>query len=180
MVTNFVSSPRCWTGREGIVMYSTMQQENKASLSTTILRILPGPEWWIRRSVLSSSYAAPWSIRVLPSSGCAVYQWLVRQRPISVVKTVSHKSTKIGGRMLPVVNPSNVVKMIHMVRKEQWKYLAKIYNTNETVPGMPETKETFDWIALMRVRRLTRILAHTSTSLCYESTYLVWSWYHFL
>ena len=48
-----------------------------------------------------------------------------------------------------------------------------VYNTNETVPGMPETKETFDWIALMRIRRLTRILAHTSTSLCYESTYLV-------
>ena len=33
-----------------------------------------------------------------------------------------------------------------------------IYNTNETVPGMPETKETFDWMALMRVWRLARIL----------------------
>ena len=30
-----------------------------------------------------------------------------------------------------------------------------VYNTNETVPGMPETKETFDWIALMGVQRLT-------------------------
>ena len=25
-----------------------------------------------------------------------------------------------------------------------------VYNTNETVPGMAETKETFDWMALIR------------------------------
>ena len=34
----------------------------------------------------------------------------------------------------------------------------RIYNTNETVPGMPETKETFDWMAPIRLRRATRIL----------------------
>ena len=33
-----------------------------------------------------------------------------------------------------------------------------VYNTNETVPGMPETKETFDWMAPIRLRRATRIL----------------------
>ena len=33
-----------------------------------------------------------------------------------------------------------------------------IYNTNETVPGMPETKETFDWMALIEVWLFTRIL----------------------
>ena len=36
--------------------------------------------------------------------------------------------------------------------------LLSIYNTNETVPGMPETKETFDWMALIEVWRFTRIL----------------------
>ena len=41
--------------------------------------------------------------------------------------------------------------------------LLSIYNTNETVPGMPETKETFDWMALIGVWRLTRILAVVPT-----------------
>ena len=29
--------------------------------------------------------------------------------------------------------------------------MVSIYDTNETVPGMPETKETFDWRTLIRV-----------------------------
>ena len=37
------------------------------------------------------------------------------------------------------------------------------YDTNESVPGMPETKETLDWMALIGVWRLTRILAVVPT-----------------
>ena len=36
-----------------------------------------------------------------------------------------------------------------MVYQVYW-YGPFIYNTNERVPGMPETKETFDWMAPMR------------------------------